>query len=497
MMRSLAVTKAVVLTLAHVLMLALSGCAGTGRGVASSGKAEGAGLQPLYVLKGHSGGVKRILFEPMSNRLLSISEDGLDSSTMIFWNASTGKMLDSIPNGSFVDRDAEYSRDGTLLGIGSRTAFLLDASTLRLRRIFEPEIYQDLKIIDMNSELTWPYAIMNYKVMKRYHFVTALSFSPDGRYLVSGHDNARVKVWEINSGKLLNVMLTVRVFGSVIDVEFSPDGRFIAACQDDDVIHIWRFPDYRESELDGHEHRINDMEFNPVTGLLVSADDGGTVKIWDIDRGISIRTIETGGRCINDIDVSRDGDHIACGRDGGSVAVLDFGTGRTVAELPGSGLDVRSVALNSNSTLLAAGLEDGTVEIMDISMLELSSNIALTPVPIDPARLLCDAFVQDADGDGALERGEAGSLVISIENAGGGAAYNLVTQIRPEKAAAVSIEEEAPLLPMLLPGRTHRFELPIRAAQDFPAEGTELVIRVFESNGFHLEKPVRVRIAGE
>src|SRR3954463_4738775 len=64
----------------------------------------------------------------------------------------------------------------------------------------------------------------------------ALAFSPDGRRLVAGHDDAMVRVWDVATGTLRNLPGHRK---AVRDVAFSPDGRLIASASQDTTIRIW------------------------------------------------------------------------------------------------------------------------------------------------------------------------------------------------------------------------------------------------------------------
>ena len=56
--------------------------------------------------------------------------------------------------------------------------------------------------------------------------VTALAFSPDGKFLVSGSEDLRVKIWDIAGGKEVRTITSV---GHVPAVVFSKDGKRILA----------------------------------------------------------------------------------------------------------------------------------------------------------------------------------------------------------------------------------------------------------------------------
>ena len=67
--------------------------------------------------------------------------------------------------------------------------------------------------------------------------VTTLSFSPDGRRLASAGFDAKIKIWDTESGLEL---LTLNGHTSWIwKMQFSPDGRRILSCGRDKTLRIW------------------------------------------------------------------------------------------------------------------------------------------------------------------------------------------------------------------------------------------------------------------
>lgn len=62
----------------------------------------------------------------------------------------------------------------------------------------------------------------------------SIAFSPDGRYALSGSSGRAVKLWDINSGKIIRVFTGHT--DNVRSVAFSPDGRNILSCALDGII---------------------------------------------------------------------------------------------------------------------------------------------------------------------------------------------------------------------------------------------------------------------
>jgi WD40 repeat protein len=67
--------------------------------------------------------------------------------------------------------------------------------------------------------------------------VTALSFSPDGRWLVSGQQNGEVLLWNLETGQAA-ARLSGK-FGTIRTLIFSPDGDRLYGAGQDNVITIW------------------------------------------------------------------------------------------------------------------------------------------------------------------------------------------------------------------------------------------------------------------
>jgi WD40 repeat protein len=67
--------------------------------------------------------------------------------------------------------------------------------------------------------------------------VNSVSFSPDGKRIVSGSDDDTLKVWDAQTGQQT---LTLKGHSdSVMSVSFIPDGKRIASGSHDKTVKIW------------------------------------------------------------------------------------------------------------------------------------------------------------------------------------------------------------------------------------------------------------------
>ena len=112
--------------------------------------------------------------------------------------------------------------------------------------------------------------------------VNCVSFSPDGRSLVSASDDPSVRIWNIRDGSSKDLPVTddARYFLSVV---FSPNGWYIAAGDWKHSIWIW---DSRTHKLvanwKGHSGCVWCVEFTPDGKGLMSGSADKTVKYWDV-----------------------------------------------------------------------------------------------------------------------------------------------------------------------------------------------------------------------
>jgi WD40 repeat protein len=112
--------------------------------------------------------------------------------------------------------------------------------------------------------------------------VNSLAFSPDGTKLATGHYDGSIRVFDAKTGQSLKNMSTL---GVVESLAFSPDGRILATGEsyDSTAVKLW-LVDTGEllRTLDGHTHGVDFLTFSPDGKYLASASYDGMIRIWGI-----------------------------------------------------------------------------------------------------------------------------------------------------------------------------------------------------------------------
>jgi WD40 repeat protein len=116
--------------------------------------------------------------------------------------------------------------------------------------------------------------------------------SPDGKSLAAADDDAKVKVWDVTSGKQIRVLPffikhepgVMRTKPEVFSMlAWSPDGMQLAVAGEDTTIKVWDVAAGKEVvALHGHEEPVFSVAWSPDGKRLASASTDGTFRLWDV-----------------------------------------------------------------------------------------------------------------------------------------------------------------------------------------------------------------------
>jgi WD40 repeat protein len=125
--------------------------------------------------------------------------------------------------------------------------------------------------------------------------VWSVDYSPDGRSIVSGSADSTVKLWNAETGELVQTLSAQP--GDVWKVQFSPDGLPIAAIgMDNTGVYLWSLTGELVGTLIGGQNVVRSLAFSPDSQLspqlvsMVVGDCGAyrLVKCWAVMLDIPI-----------------------------------------------------------------------------------------------------------------------------------------------------------------------------------------------------------------
>lgn len=118
------------------------------------------------------------------------------------------------------------------------------------------------------------------KMLAHFWGVSSIAFSNNGKLLVSGGQDSKLKLWEMPSCKLLKTIWAHKK--SVNSICFHPDGRQVASGSSDKTIRIWDTASGDMLQKLETEAAVRTVLYCPDGKTLVSASYDGELKIWNV-----------------------------------------------------------------------------------------------------------------------------------------------------------------------------------------------------------------------
>ena len=205
-------------------------------------------------------------------------------------------------------------------------------------------------------------------------WVRTVAFSADGRFLASGSHDQTIRIWDVNTGQ--GVALLTGHENRVRSVAFGMMNgvQVLASSSDDKTIRIWNLQTSQPIHtLTGHSDKINALAFSPNSRLLVSVSHDETICLWEVESGSLLQQLHDPGAWIWSVAFSSD-TKFACGDESGAISLWernpDYGvpTFRRRWKEPIHSARVYTVSFSSDDEdILLSGSDDETVRLLDTS----------------------------------------------------------------------------------------------------------------------------------
>jgi energy-coupling factor transporter ATP-binding protein EcfA2 len=196
--------------------------------------------------------------------------------------------------------------------------------------------------------------------------VRSVSYSADGRHLVSAGGDGRLLLWDAATAREPREL--VRLRGAIRSASFDPGGRQIAFGGDDGVIRTIGVPGASVAAVSFATGRAAIVTVAYGDGGIAWLAADGAAGLWrpDDERSVPLALDAP----LSSIAVSSDGNVVAGGTSDGRIALWDLQHRGAPRMLSGGAGVVSSLALSADGSRVAAGSADGTIHVWRLTTSE-------------------------------------------------------------------------------------------------------------------------------
>jgi WD40 repeat protein len=195
--------------------------------------------------------------------------------------------------------------------------------------------------------------------------VFAAVFSPDGKKIATAGADRTIRVFEVDTGKLLAQVEDHADW--ILAIAFSPDGKRLASASRDKTCKVFDL-ERKESlvTFPGHAQPVYTISFAPDGKTVATGGEDNRIRLWNPDSdGKQVREIGYGG-IVFQLRFTPDGQTLAaCCSD--KIVYVSKANGSQMKKLSGHKDWVYSLAISHDGKTLASGSWDGEVRLWNLA----------------------------------------------------------------------------------------------------------------------------------
>jgi WD40 repeat protein len=324
----------------------------------------------------HSSPVKKVLYFPEGDKMLSMSEDG----ELFVWNAETNKLMNRTTTNTGSMRICAVSNDSKYVVVGGDTV--------------TPLVYRTDVLSDPIATFTG-----------HTHFFQACAISPDSELCITSQlfDVYSIFAWKLKTGELVKDLKSLghSNLATINMLEFSKDGAYFVTVGREGKIVLWDRAKFIPIQVvEAHITAINVCRLfgDPPHILALSEDHTCSVRLAaNLQSATVIFTGHDAPVTAGDID-STQTIAVTASSDG-TVLVWNLNDGRILGHLKGHTSPAASIVFFPNSKVVVTTSTDKTIRVWNT---EKAEQIAIFPtLSFCPSLSVCPRGTKIFAGDSA------------------------------------------------------------------------------------------------
>jgi len=288
--------------------------------------------------------INNLAVSPDGNYVVSASGD----KTLRLWDINTGETLHIFQGHTDNINTVTFSPDGKTLLSSSRD------STLKLWDIATKKIIFTVENKSLRKDGAYGY--------NEFNEVYSADFSPDGKFIISGDYQDRLKIWDAKTGQFIRTFADQ--YSGIHAVSFSPDGQSILSKSNNNTLKLWDsetgkemqiFEQFYKKGVSRNDSTSSQIAFSPNGKVAVSVQNNSSPTLWDIETGEKIGHFSGHAKLVKTVAFSPDGMLLVSGSEDHTVKIWNTHTREVLYTFTGHTNTVTSVAFLPDGKSIVSG----------------------------------------------------------------------------------------------------------------------------------------------
>ena len=290
---------------------------------------DGLHASPIQ-LKGVSGKVHTITFDPSGDHLIAGTSDG----TMLAWS-----MNDPLQS------PIQFS--------GHTASVLSTAVSPDGQHIASGSLDSTIRLWNLSDSTSSPLILQAHQ-----KGATTLAFRPDGKELASGSQDHTIRLWDLTLEKPQPVTLGTHA-GRVNALAYAPDGKTLISGGDDLALRVWDLQrkDSPPKILKGHRQSIATVSIHPSGWMVATGSRDRQIGLWNLRQSLTPPIFLSGSKGrVSQIQFSTDGTSLASVSSDKSLRVWNWQEPKQPPiQFPGHKGTLEAMAISPDGRTIAVG----------------------------------------------------------------------------------------------------------------------------------------------
>ncbi|KAK8096519.1 transcription initiation factor TFIID subunit 6 [Apiospora kogelbergensis] len=192
----------------------------------------------------------------------------------------------------------------------------------------------------------------------------------NSKLLISCSADGQIRLWSLEVWSCLCIYRGHD--GPVMSLQWGPHGHYFASGGWDKTIRIWS-QDHASAQrlLVGHDTCISTLTWHPNGAYVFSASDESdkSIRMWSVNDGKCVRVLTGHAEYISCLECSPNGKILASADIGGNIFLWDIEKAVRIKRCRGHGRGgIWSMSFSVESNVLVSGGHDNTVRVWDVEM---------------------------------------------------------------------------------------------------------------------------------